>query len=217
MKMKEMGILLIAILAFMTTGWSQSYITGQGPVVSKELQLDKFNDIGLAVVGKIYLSKGAQKVTVKGQANIIDNLKTKVEDGQWSIEFNDKTRNYESLEFHISLPDVEGLSIAGSGTIIGEDDFDGLDKLDIAIAGSGDVKFSGSAAKVAISISGSGTVDVENMKTEDCRVDIAGNGDCRIEVTDELKVSIAGSGDVKYKGSPRLSTSIAGSGRVSRM
>lgn len=220
MKMKRTGIMLIAIIALLNTSWAQrfGYITGEGSVVTKELKVDRFNDLGLAVVGKVYISKGStQKVTVEGQANIIDNLKMEVKDGEWSIEFEQKAKNYESLVFHITVPEIEGLSIAGSGSIIGEDSFEGLDHLDIAIAGSGDVKFSGSARKVAVSIAGSGTVSVPDLKTEDCKIDIAGNGDCSIDVTDDLKVSIAGSGDVKYKGSPRISTSIAGSGHVSRM
>lgn len=220
MRMEKTWLLLLAIVAFWNTSTAQKWgtINGEGSVVTKTLKLDNFNEIGLAVVGEVYLSKGnTQKVTVKGQANIIDNLKTEVKDGEWDIEFDQKARNYEKLIFYITVPDIERLSIAGSGSIKGEDAFDNLDRLDLAIAGSGDIEFSGSARNVSVSIAGSGNVKVENLKTEDCKVDIAGNGDCSIEVTDALSVSIAGSGDVKYKGSPRLSTSIAGSGRVRQM
>lgn len=220
MRMEKTWLLLLAIVAFWNTSTAQKWgtINGEGSVVTKTLKLDNFNEIGLAVVGEVYLSKGnTQKVTVKGQANIIDNLKTEVKDGEWDIEFDQKARNYEKLIFYITVPDIERLSIAGSGSIKGEDAFDNLDRLDLAIAGSGDIEFSGSARNVSVSIAGSGNVKVENLKTEDCKVDIAGNGDCSIEVTDELSVSIAGSGDVKYKGRPRLSTSIAGSGRVRQM
>lgn len=220
MRMEKTWLLLLAIVAFWNTSTAQKWgtINGEGSVVTKTLKLDNFNEIGLAVVGEVYLSKGnTQKVTVKGQANIIDNLKTEVKDGEWDIEFDQKARNYEKLIFYITVPDIERLSIAGSGSIKGEDAFDNLDRLDLAIAGSGDIEFSGSARNVSVSIAGSGNVKVENLKTEDCKVDIAGNGDCSIEVTDALSVSIAGSGDVKYKGNPRLSTSIAGSGRVRQM
>jgi hypothetical protein len=218
--MEKTWLLLLAIVAFWNTSTAQRWgtIQGEGSVVTKTLKLDNFKEIGLAVVGEVYISKGStQKVTVKGQANIIDNLKTEVKDGEWDIEFEQKARNYEKLVFYITVPDIEGLSIAGSGSIKGEDAFNNLNRLDLAIAGSGDIEFSGSARKVSVSIAGSGNVQVANLKTEDCEVDIAGNGDCSIEVTDALSVSIAGSGDVKYKGNPRLSTSIAGSGRVRQM
>lgn len=220
MKMEKTWLLLLFIVAFWNSSTAQSWsgIKGEGPIVTRNLKLDKFDVVGLAVVGEVFISKGnSQKVMVKGQANIIDNLETDVENGEWEIEFERKARNYEKLVFYITVPNIEGLSIAGSGSIKGEDAFDNLDRLDLAIAGSGDIEFSGSARKVSVSIAGSGKVKVANLKTENCKVDIAGNGDCSIEVTDALSVSIAGSGDVKYKGSPRLNTSIAGSGRVRQM
>lgn len=220
MKMKKTWLLLFVIVAWWGTAKAQNgrYIQGEGSVVTKTLNIDNFDAIGLAVVGEVYISKGStQKVTVKGQANIIDNLEPEVEDGEWDIKFDRKARNYEKLVFHITVPDISGLSIAGSGSIKGEDAFNGLDRLSMAIAGSGDIEFSGSARKVSVSIAGSGTVKGAGLDTEDCKVEIAGNGDCTIGDTDELSVSIAGSGDVKYKGSPKLNTSIAGSGRVRRM
>lgn len=216
--MERTGLLVLAIVALLNTSWAQRYISGEGSVVTKELNIDRFDEIGLAVVGEVYISKGnTQKVTVKGQANMIDNLKTEVEDGAWDIEFDQKAKNYEKLVFYITVPTIKGLSIAGSGSIKGEDAFDGLDHLNMAIAGSGDIEFSGSARKVSVSIAGSGNVKGEALDTENCKVEIAGNGDCTIGDTDALSVSIAGSGDVKYKGSPKVSTSIAGSGRVRRL
>jgi len=218
--MGKIGLMLVAIVALLNTATAQSNgrITGQGPEITKDLKLDRFIEIGLAVVADVYIKKGStQKVTVKGQGNIINNLKTEVEDGEWDIEFDQKVKNYDKLTFYITVPEIEGLSIAGSGSIKGEDAFNGLKKLNMAIAGSGNIEFSGSARKVAVSIAGSGNVDGADLKTEDCKVEIAGNGDCSIDVNGDLDVSIAGSGDVKYKGSPRLNTSIAGSGKVRRM
>ncbi|MCB0634552.1 MAG: head GIN domain-containing protein [Saprospiraceae bacterium] len=217
--MKKISLLFIAIVALLNTSWAQwGSISGEGPVVTKTLKIDRFDEIGLAVVGKVFISKGStQKVTVEGQANIIDNLETEVKDGEWSIKFDQKAKNYEPLIFRITVPEIEGLAVAGSGSIIGEDDFNGMDRLDFSIAGSGDIEFSGSARKVSVSIAGNGDVDIADLKTEDCKVDIAGSGNCKIEVVESLSVSIAGSGDVTYKGSPRVSTSIAGSGRVKQM
>lgn len=216
MSMKKISLLFVAIVALLNTSWAQT-ITGQGGVVTRTLNVDRFDEVGLAVVGKVYISKGStQKVTVEGQANIIDNLETEVEDGEWSIKFDRKAKDYEPLVFHITVPEIKALAVAGSGSIIGEDDFE-VDQLDFSIAGSGDIEFSGSARKVSVSIAGNGDVDIEDLKTEDCKVDIAGSGNCKIEVAESLSVSIAGSGDVSYKGSPRISTSIAGSGRVKQM
>ncbi len=193
-------------------------IKGEGPKITKELSIDAFTGIGLSVNGKVVLTKGAtQSVKVEGQANMIDNLELEVKEKSWNIEFRDRAGDYEPLVFHITLPDVHALSIAGSGSIISQNSFTGLDVLNLSIAGSGDIEFGGSATEVKISIAGSGDIKSEGLKAGSCKVSIAGSGNCFIDVSDALNVSIAGSGDVKYKGSPRIKTSIAGSGRVESM
>lgn len=222
MRMEKTCLMLALCLFLIGCNWAQqgNYVKGEGPVVTKELQLDNFKGIGLAVAGKVYLTKGnSQKVTVEAQQNIIDLLKTEVKGDHWNIGFKDKTRvrNYESLVIRITVPDINALSIAGSGSIIGESAFDGMDELEVSISGSGDMSLAGSANKLSISIAGSGNVSMQDLKAQDAEVSISGSGDCKVDVTRELDVSIAGSGDVSYKGSPRVSSSVAGSGKVRSM
>lgn len=209
------GVLFLSVtLAFCQKNWGPS-INGEGPKVTETLTLDPFTSIGLAVSGTVYITKGSpQKVTVEGQKNIIDNLKREVKGGSWEIGMSKNARNYESLTINITVPDIEGLSIAGSGKIIGQSAFEGLDDVDMSIAGSGTIEFSGSAEKAKISIAGSGDIKAAGLKVTDCNVDIAGSGDCHVDVQGDLNVSIAGSGNVNYKGRPRVSSSIAGSGKV---
>ncbi len=193
-------------------------ITGEGPIVKKELSLDKFNKIGLGVHGEVTLSKGnTQKVIIEGEENIINNIERDVDNGKWSIEFDDKVRNHKKLKIYITVPEVKGLSIAGSGEIISEDRFGKVDNMKMSIAGSGTIEFSGSSNELKVSIAGSGTVRAEEFQATNCKVSIAGSGDCYIDVDDRLEVSIAGSGDVRYKGSPSVKSSIAGSGNISSL
>lgn len=216
----EKNLLLLLICCFMVTScnWAQPGISGEGAVVTKELQLDEFRSIGLAAAGKVYLTQGSpQKVTVEAQQNVIDNLKTEVKNGKWGIGFKENMRNYKSLVIRITVPEIEDLSIAGSGTIVGENAFNNLGELNISVSGSGDVQLSGSADKVSVSIAGSGDVDVQNLRAQNAEVSISGSGDCKVDVSGALDVSIAGSGDVAYKGSPRVSSSISGAGKVKGM
>ena len=203
--------------AFLTAqNWGgNGKIVGEGPTVEKELQLDDFKKIGLSINAKVYLKKGKQqKVTIEAQQNIIDNIKTEVRRDSWEIKFEEKVKNYSTVIINITMPTVEGLAIAGSGSIIGQDSFEGLDEIDFSIAGSGDIDFAGSAKELKISIAGSGDIKAEDFSVADCEVSIAGSGDCNISVNENLKVSIAGSGDVNYKGRPRIKSSIAGSGNL---
>lgn len=215
---KNLLILLICCFVVTSCNWAQPGISGEGAVVTKELDLENFTGVSLAAAGKIYLTQGTtQKVTVEAQQNVIDNLKTEVKNGNWGIGFKENMRNYKSLIIRITVPQIDDLSIAGSGTIIGENAFNNLGDLSISVAGSGDVKLSGTADKVSVSIAGSGDVDIQDLKAQNAKVSISGSGDCKVDVSGALDVSIAGSGDVAYKGSPRVSSSVSGSGKVKSM
>ena len=119
---------------------------------------------------------------------------------KWRIRLENGTnlRRHDGIDIYITLPMIDELAIAGSGSIVGETDFRDVEDLEISIAGSGDVKLNGAGEDLEINISGSGNVDLAKFKVEDCEVSIAGSGDCEINVSSSLDVSIAGSGDVKY-------------------
>ena len=190
-------------------------IKGEGPKVRETLQLDKISGFSLGVPADVFLSKGKQKVEIRGQKNIIANIERDVRGGYWNIEFDKNVKDMSDLEIYITLPSFDKLAIAGAGSIIGEDEFNNLSDLDVSIAGSGDIELEGTAEDLEVSIAGSGDIKLKDLKAGNCEVSIAGSGDCEIHVSADLKVSIAGSGDVKYKGNPsKVKSSIAGSGDV---
>ena len=211
--------LLFVLGSLSAYGQKWNTVNGEGPIVTKTLNLDSFEKIGLSGGGDVYLTYGTtQKVVVEGQANIIDLLNKEVRNGKWDIGFkNKKVKNYKELTFRITIPRVSGLSIAGAGDIVTNGAFKNMDDIDFSIAGSGKIAFEGSAKDIKMSIAGSGTIDARELNADNCKVSIAGSGDCYIEVSGNLNVSIAGSGNVRYKGSPKLKTSIAGSGNIQAM
>jgi len=197
--------------------WGSKTIQGEGKIVTQTLDLASFTSIGLSIPATVTIKKGSQQqVTIEAQQNIIDALEREVDNDGWDITFGDNLRvkNYKDITIHITIPTIKALAVASRGDIHVANSFAGLDKVKLAVAGSGDITFDGSASYAKISIAGSGDVNAENLKVEDCKVSIAGSGDCSIEVSGELKVSIAGSGDVRYKGSPKVSVSSVGSGTV---
>jgi len=187
--------------------------------IRKTLDLDKFDAVGLGISANVYLTPGnTQKVEVEGRQDIIELLDTEVRGNSWDIRFTERNvRNYGKLNVYITLPGLSALSIGGSGKIVTEQAFKGLDELQFSIGGSGTIEFAGSVEDLSISIGGSGSIKGKDLKAENCSVSIGGSGDAYVEVKENLQVSIAGSGNVYYSGRPRLSTSIAGSGKVKGM
>lgn len=234
---KTIGIailLCLFVLQLPAQDWWKKGITGEGPVVERDLELADFDAIRLSTNGKVYLRQGNQQsVRVKGQQNIIDNLKKEVNDGSWKISFERPVRRHAELAIYITMPSLRHVGVSGSGSIIGESKFTGLGdlkthisgsgrleleaesrNLSSHISGSGSMRLAGSTGQYDIHISGSGKVYAYDLDSSDCEVHISGSGDCEVQVQESLEVRISGSGDVFYRGRPRVTSRISGSGDV---
>lgn len=234
---KGLFIMLAISLFAATNALAQKWgagIKGEGPTVTKELNVSGFHGISLAFSGDVYLRQGSSySVKAEGQANIIDNIKTEVSSGIWRIKFDRNVRNHQGLKIYITMPELTQAKISGSGSIITEGMFKNVDNLTLGISGSGNVKVEVDANNIesrisgsgdisvagvtvahTISISGSGDIHAYDLKSTKCTVRISGSGNCHVEVLENLDVSISGSGDVIYEGRPRLKSKASGSGSV---
>lgn len=197
--------------------WSRG-IRGEGELVKKTFDVKDYTKFGLGVGGAVYIKKGnSNSITIEAQQNVLDNIEVEQEGKSLNLEFEKNVRDYKPITIYLEMDNIEGLSIGGNGDIVVEDRFDNLGNVELAIGGSGSIAMAGKASKVEVSLAGSGDVKCENLMAKKVEVSIAGSGDVFIGADDELEVSIAGSGDVRYKGQARVSSSIVGSGSVSSM
>ncbi|NLF51193.1 MAG: DUF2807 domain-containing protein, partial [Leptolinea sp.] len=65
-----------------------------------------------------------------------------------------------------------------------------------------------------IEISGSGTVNHEDLASKDVKVDVSGSGETFVNTSDTLDIDISGSGDVTYTGISKVRQHISGSGDI---
>ncbi|MCB0571051.1 MAG: DUF2807 domain-containing protein [Phaeodactylibacter sp.] len=213
--MKRMTILTLAIL--MLAGIS-AYAQGGA---KKSVAVDgDFTSIGIGIPAQVFLMKGACKVEVEGPESALSEIKYEVEKG--NLKVNSKNKNswkngIKGVTLYITMPEIKGISLAGSGDITTKDAFEHQGDIDISIAGSGDIKLMGSGKNIKVSIAGSGNADLADFNGGTCSVDIAGSGDTKVGEMEALNVSIAGSGDVRYKSCSKVSSSIAGSGKVAKL
>lgn len=231
------SLLFLASFLFSCNLESQNWgsgVKGQGPKVTKTLNLSDFDGLALTISGDVYLRQGNQQsVKVEAQQNIIDLMSTEVKDGVWKIKFDKNVGNHEGVKIWVTIPKLTQATVSGSGSINGENTFTGVgdlqlaisgsgsikldansNSLDVAISGSGGMNLGGSTGKCEIGISGSGDVSAFDLQTSSCSVRISGSGDASVNVNENLDVAIAGSGDVYYKGNARVKSKISGSGDV---
>jgi hypothetical protein len=201
-----------------------------------------FNSIGSAGPFDVYVKiDGTESLKISANPEIIKEIETKVEDGRLEIKFkhhnywnNHNYHNYGPIKIYITAKSISGLANAGSGTI----KVDGLvsgPRVDISIAGSGNVycavksgdfhasisgsgsiSVEGSANDAHVSIAGSGGMNGRHFKTNTANVSIAGSGNAYLAAEKNISASIIGSGNVVYSGNATSSCSKIGSGRLTK-
>lgn len=205
-------------------------IRGRGSQVSEARFLTDFTSVTNATTANVVIVQGsAFDVEVRAQDNILDEVSTEVRGSELLINTR-RCINNADIDVLITMPQINALSIIGSGDIFGDNtwvvndmdlrvigsgdmDLDvDADDIDIEIRGSGEITLFGTADNCRTDISGSGDLRSFNMVANDHRVTIFGSGDAQVFASDQLDVTINGSGDVWYKGSPTISVNIAGSG-----
>lgn len=210
-------------------------VNGQGPVVTRNLNLAFFESIDLQLPARVLLRQGNNlNVTVEGYANIIDRLNLNVRNGEWQITTTSGcTRNLGNLTITITMPDLRSVRISGSGDVISDNIFVVNNRVDLSITGSGDLDLGIEAPSVDSRVTGSGDVFLEGrtdflnhqvsgsgdlrafpLRAKRVEIQTSGSGDAEVFATENLRVRISGSGDVAYRGLPAIDANITGSGRI---
>jgi hypothetical protein len=173
--------------------------------------------------------QGAQaKIVASGPKDYIDRLR--VDGGRITIEDSDGVdhdrltidshglrveSDSDRVKITVIAPDVTKFDIRGSG------DLD-IRKYDhptfaVSVSGSGDVDANGRVQTVAVDNSGSGYVNLTDLKAKDAVFGVSGSGGGALFATEKVKLDISGSGDVELRTEPKsISSEISGSGEVRR-
>jgi hypothetical protein len=228
------GLLVSAIVVLITITTGFAY----GQAVEKETRnLSGFTRVSFGISGDLFINFGSDfKVVLEGNKSLLDKIETEISGGKLIIKKDSWHSSVsEKVTVYITMPELEGLGVSGSGKAEIKDavkasDLDlsvsgsgkivtadiNVKELNVSISGSGDViiEGSGDAAKADVAISGSGNYTGENLKIGSADFSISGSGSCRCNVTDNLSASVSGSGNVTYIGSPKIDARVSGSGRV---
>lgn len=235
--MKKLFITLTMLsLLFVSCSENDSYITGEGEIITTEISIDAFKGINSFGTNDVTITRGdVQKVEVTGHANIIERLKTDVNSGIWQIELEKGNYRNAELSFQIVVPLINYVALTGSGNIdlndfnseadvaieiygsgnIDASENSGCENLNIIIEGSGSINAMNNfndLNDLDLTISGSGGFNGFSLVADNCDIDIDGSSVCNVTVETLLNVEIKGSAIVNYKGNPTINSNISGSG-----
>jgi hypothetical protein len=208
---------------------------GSGVILEEIREVDSFHSVEIRGSCDLYFVRSAsQELRVITDDNILPLIQTWVRhDGTLIIESKGSYSTRAGVKVNASMVEIRGLSIAGSGKIVGESPFSprelhliivgsGNMFMNIrstnvwsSIAGSGSIHLAGKARYHNVTIAGSGNLEALDLHVSSYDIQLPGSGECRIHVEDILNVVIADSGNVYYRGHPSvINTTIAGSGNV---
>lgn len=225
---------LLSYSTLQAQSWWKSGIRGQGDIIQKELDVSDFDGFTLAINADVKVRSGAShEMVVKAQANIIDNIELKMNDGHLRITYDRPISRSKGITIYLTVPALDKVTVSGSGKIKGEGTFKNLDDLALAVSGSGDIdlvlqarevktsisgsgtlRLAGTANRLAANVSGSGNVRAAELRVADAKISVSGSGNVYVHATESLEAKVSGSGNVKYEGCPRVTARASGSGNI---
>lgn len=186
-------------------------VVGRGNVQTEYRNAEHFQKIKCLMSGDVIIQQSkSQTLRVSAQENLLALLETKVVNGTLLITFGSHVIETDSIvTVFVSIPEINEMTFSVTGNVISN-----LGIPIINLTGSGNIRCTGETDQVSVKLSGSGTVNLDEMKVKTANVKISGNGNVSLNVTDNLDVSIPGMGVVYYRGMPNVQKNITGMGQV---
>jgi hypothetical protein len=182
-----------------------------------------FTKISFRVPGKLYLKQGSpQKVEIEGKKDVLEKIETEVDGNRLVIGKEGKWMDWswgdndDKVNVYITVKDIEGLSVSGSGDLIGQGKINSSD-LDLNVSGSGSLQLEAAVnGDLEADVSGSGEIVLKgSCRNYDSDVSGSGRIDLDVAISDKASFGVSGSGKILAAGTAKeVKTNISGSGKV---
>ena len=117
------------------------------------------------------------------------------------------------MSVEVEVPTLNALTLTGNGNMV----VSGIEaeSLMVSVPGNGTLTASGTAKRLDVTVSGSGTVQSTRLVANDARAVVSGSGSIFITATKTLDASVSGSGAILYTGNPQdVTKSVTGTGAI---
>lgn len=147
-----------------------------------------------------YVQADKQEVRVESTEELAPKVLTQVEDGKLSLKLASGRYSKLILRVVVSSPDIEKLSVSGSGNLVHEGVLHASGSLALKVSGSGDIVTGEIDSRdFEAQCSGSGSIRVSKLVCDDFEAGASGSGGFSVDkltATGGASVRVSGSGDV---------------------
>ncbi|WP_190808333.1 head GIN domain-containing protein [Flagellimonas sp. S3867] len=232
--------LALSMVAITNAQWGKR-VKGNGEVVTIDRSVGDYDEVTLAGWFDVELVSGQEgELTLKGESNLLEYIKTEVKDGKLVIKtekgVNLRPSNWNG-GIHITVPieSISAVALSGSGDIVGKttiktDDFSArmsgsgdinlsvqAQNVAAALSGSGDIRLNGKTNDFEVQVSGSGDVSAYELEAENVTAQVSGSADIKVTANQSIDARVSGSGDIHYRGNPdKIKSKASGSGDISK-
>jgi hypothetical protein len=178
-------------------------------------ELPAFGSVELAGSNNVSIEAGGkQAVVLYGDDNLLSRITTHVSKGRLLIgnvpgNFATKT----PMHVDVRVPSLKALALSGSGVVAAS----GVRSphLTATLDGSGVLRAGGTVGRLDVAVAGSGDVQLENLAAGEVHAVVTGSGRIVVNAIRTLDASVPGSGAIVYRGNPKdVHTTVTGTGTV---
>jgi hypothetical protein len=192
-------------------------IRGSGIFKTESREVTTFSSISFQSVGRLKVRQtGKESLTIIAEDNILPILETRVSDQTLYIsnEHGSSIDPTKPIEFLVEVKSLENLNTKGVGSV----EVTGIQgrKLSVSLDGVGSMTISGRVDVLDLSLSGVGSFQGQELKTNQAKVRNKGVGNAVVNVSERLEASVLGVGSIEYIGSPQVQESVKGMGSVKK-
>ncbi|NRD22546.1 DUF2807 domain-containing protein [Winogradskyella litoriviva] len=215
------SITVIAILLSTSLSHAQwgkwKKIKGSGNITTETFSTSSYDGVKTAGSMDFNLVPGKEgNITVKGDENLMEYIVVEVKNNTLSVRVKDGYNLKPSKTIIVTIPykSINSVSLAGSGDVKNSGTIK-ADKFKVSLAGSGDIELNIDSEETESNIAGSGDIKLEGSTTE-LTVKVAGSGDFEGDDLDSTNVTakVTGSGSADVVCNGELVVRITGSGDV---
>lgn len=206
--MKHIGLGALFLFALQTTVNAQEARRTSDISDFSEVELDASLDLRIQIADHF-------SIEILGDKDRVESVELDRRGDELSINSNNggfgwfgRKRNSGPLSIYITMPELEEITVNGSG----DAEVIGLDNEDVAlnIHGSGDLYVTGQSENVEIELHGSGDIEMDEVRGDNVEIEVHGSGNVEFSggTCDNISIEIEGSGDVDARNLVCLSADV---------